>query len=195
MEKVALPPQGLMLVRPILLVGSNVGGKPNFMAVGGGGLVSTDPPMIALPIRHHHHTLKGIMENRTFSVNIPSVDLAKETDYCGIISGTKTDKVKDCNFDIFYGKLTTAPMIEQFPVNIECSLLHILGTNSHAIVIGRIDGTYISRDYLKDEKPDVAKMNPLVWFRERDEYVAVGLTVGKSHSIGNELKGAGGHQK
>ena len=42
-----------MCPRPTLLVGSNVDGKANFMAVGGGGVANADPPIIAVPIRHH----------------------------------------------------------------------------------------------------------------------------------------------
>jgi len=37
--------------------------------------------------------------------------MVKETDYCGIVSGKKTDKAK--LFENFYGKLKTAPMIKQ----------------------------------------------------------------------------------
>ena len=188
MEKKELTSQCLIPVRPILIVGANVMGKANFFEVGGGGLVSTEPPMVALPIRHQRYTLKGIMENRTFSVNIPSVKLVKEADYCGIVSGTKADKVKDCNFNVFYGKLATAPMIEQCSINMECSVVHILGSNSHAIVIGQIDGTYISQELLVNGKPDFNKLSPLLWFVDKAEYVAIGEVIGKSRSSGNELK-------
>jgi flavin reductase (DIM6/NTAB) family NADH-FMN oxidoreductase RutF len=37
-------------------------------------------------------TATGIRENQTFSVNIPSVDIVKETDYCGLVSGKNQDK-------------------------------------------------------------------------------------------------------
>ncbi|MFH0846995.1 MAG: flavin reductase family protein [Chloroflexota bacterium] len=188
MTKLALPPQALMFVRPILLAGANVGGKPNFMEVGSGMVLSSDPPMVELPIRFRQLTLSGILENRTFSVNLPSVENAKETDYCGIVSGRDTDKVKDCDFTVFYGKLKTAPMIEHFPVNLECRLLHVLSSNIHAIVIGQIEATYISEEYTTDGKPDAAKMNPLVWFAERGEYLALGKMVGKSRNIGSEVK-------
>ena len=134
------------------------------MRSGGGGPVSADPPMVAVPIRHERYTLKGILENRTFSVNIPSVQMAKEADYCGIVSGLKTDKVRDCHFDIFYGKVGTAPMIEQFPINMECSVVHILSSNSHSIVIGRIDGTYVSEELLSEGELDLDKLTPLLWF-------------------------------
>ena len=101
MEKVELSPQDVTPVRPIFIVGANVGGRANFMNVGGGGSVSFNPPMIALPIQPHRYTLKGIMENRTLSVNIPSVDLVKEADYTGIVSGADRDKAGDCRFEVF----------------------------------------------------------------------------------------------
>ena len=187
MGKKELTPQCFIPVRPILIVGANISDKANFFEVGGGGLVSSDPPMVALPIRHQRYTLKGILENRTFSVNVPSVELVKEADYCGIVSGAETDKVRDCNFDIFYGKLATAPMIEQCSINMECSVVHMLGSNSHSIIIGRIDGTYVSQELLVDGKPDFEKFTPLLWFVDKAKYVAAGKTVGKSHSSGNEL--------
>lgn len=188
MGKKELTPNCLIPVRPILIVGANVGGRANFLEVGGGGLVSSEPPMVALPIRHQRYTLKGILENRTFSVNIPSVELVKEADYCGIVSGRETDKVRDCNFDIFYGKLTNAPMIEQCPINLEGSVVHVLGSDSHSIVIGRIDGTYVSQEFLMDGRPDFDKLAPLLWFVNKGEYVTNGKMVGKCRSVGNELK-------
>ena len=70
MNKVAMRPERLMYPRPTLLVGSNVDGKANFMAVGGGGVANAEPPMIGVLIRHHCYTLKGVHQNLTFSVNI-----------------------------------------------------------------------------------------------------------------------------
>ena len=188
MGKQELTPQCLIPVRPIFIVGSNVASQANFLEVGGGGLVSSNPPMVAIPLQHDRYTLKGIMENRTFSLSIPSVELAREADYCGIVSGAKRDKVKDCNFSIFYGKLGTAPMIEQCPINMECAVVHILGSNSHLIVIGRIEGTYISQELTAEEKPNWNRISPLLWFREKGEYVAIGHTIGKSRSMGNEIE-------
>ena len=187
MEKVELSPIGLIPVRPILLVGANVNGKPDFMEVGAGGPVSNDPPMIALPIRHQRYTLKGMLENRTLSINVPMVNLAKEADYCGIVSGADADKVKNCHFEIFYGKLKTAPMIKQCAINLECTLFHTLSTTSHVIVIGQIHATYISGEYLKDGKPDFDKLNPLLWFEGKAEYVGFGNSFGKSRSIGQQI--------
>jgi flavin reductase (DIM6/NTAB) family NADH-FMN oxidoreductase RutF len=187
-DKVELSAQDLTPARPIFIVGADVDGKPNFMNVGGGGSVSFNPPMIALPIQPHRYTLKGILENKTLSVNIPSVTLVKEADYVGIVSGARTDKARDCGFDVFYGKLKTAPMVKQCPLNMECSLMHILSSNSHAIVIGRIEASYVSGEYVKEGKLSLGGMDPLLWIPNKAEYVGIGNAVGKCWAVGKEIK-------
>lgn len=188
MAKSEISPQVLIPARPILLVGANVGARSNFMNVGGGGAISSEPPMIALPIRPQRHTLKGIMENRTLSVNIPSVELVKEADYCGIISGADRDKTTDCGFEVFYGKLATAPMIAQCPINFECSLLHLITSNSHVVVIGKVEATYISSEYFKDGKMNLERLNPLLWTAANGSYIGIGQVVGKSSTVGKEIR-------
>ena len=47
MAKVEVKPERWMYPRPTLLVGANIDGKANFMTVGGGGVASAGPPMIA----------------------------------------------------------------------------------------------------------------------------------------------------
>ena len=187
MAKVEMKPERWMYPRPTILVGANVNDKANFMAIGGGGVANAGPPMIAVPIRHHQYTLKGILQNLTFSINIPSVDLIRETDYCGLVSGAEIDKVKACKFDIFYGSLKTAPLIEQCPLNHECRVVHVLNLGIHSFVIGEIKGTYISDDCLTDGRPDVKIIRPIVFNLEAAEYSSVGEVIGKAFSIGREL--------
>src|SRR3972149_648562 len=187
MAKVTVENKTLVFPMPAFLIGANVDGKPNFMTAAWSGIAGSTPPMITVALQHHRHTLKGMKQNMTFSVNVPSVDLVKETDYCGVVSGSKTDKVADCRFKVFYGKLTTAPMIEQYPVNLECKVMHILDLGSHELVVGRIEETYISEECLTDGKPDVAKIKPIAYVGRR--YVALGEVVGGAFTV-REMGGA-----
>ena len=189
MSKVQLGPQTLIYPMPIFLVGANVDDKPNFMAVAWGGISNLSPPMISVAVRHQRHTNKGIKQNKTFSVNIPSVDLVKEVDYCGIVSGVEVDKVKACGFKVFYGKLKSTPMIEQCPLNLECSLAHAIDLGSHDLIIGKIEDTHISNNCLTDGKPDAAKVNPLIYITgDPPYYRALGEVVARAFSIGKELR-------
>ncbi len=189
MGKTMLGPQTLIYPMPAFLVGANVDGKPNFMAVAWGGIANGEPPMISVAIRHKRYTLKGIKQNMTFSVNIPSTDMVKETDYCGIISGAIVNKAEDCQFKVFYGKLDSAPLIEQCPVNLECKVVHVLDLGSHSLVIGQIEETHVSDSCLTDGKPDANKIKPFVYTTApATQYQALGEVVAKAFSIGKELK-------
>jgi flavin reductase (DIM6/NTAB) family NADH-FMN oxidoreductase RutF len=189
MTKKTFGPQTWLFPEPTVLVGANVGGKPNAMAVAWAGITGGDPPTICVALRHVRHTLKGIHENMTFSVNIPSVDQVKETDYCGLVSGAKTDKVKDCKLTVFYGVLKSAPLIEQCPVNIECEVQHILNVGSHSLVIGKIVETHVSEDCLTSGRPDVEKIRPIIYNPRPDPgYYAVGKKVATAFGPGKEIK-------
>ena len=55
----------------------------------------------------------------------------------------KVDKVEVCQFKIFYGKLGSAPLIEQCPLNLECKVVHILDLGSNSFVIGSIEEIFV----------------------------------------------------
>jgi flavin reductase (DIM6/NTAB) family NADH-FMN oxidoreductase RutF len=189
MGKIAMGPQTLIYPMPVLLIGSNVDDKPNFMVAAGGGIANVEPPMISVAIRRTRHTFKGIRQNSTFSVNIPSADMVREADYCGITSGSTVNKVEACRFKVFYGKLGNAPLIEQCPINLECKVMHILDLGSHSLVVGRIEESLISESCLTDGKPDVNKIKPMSYIMSpATRYQALGEVLAKAFSIGKELK-------
>ena len=188
MSKVLMGPTTLVYPTPALLVGANVDGRPNFMPAAWGGVANSEPPMISVAIRPGRYTHKGISQNLTFSVNIPSVDLLKETDYCGIKSGAKVNKTEVCQFRVFYGKLGNAPLIEQCPVNLECRVVHTLSLGSHSLFIGRVEETHISETCLTDGKPDVDKIRPFLYVVEPTrQYRALGQVLAGAFRVGREV--------
>jgi flavin reductase (DIM6/NTAB) family NADH-FMN oxidoreductase RutF len=138
-------------------------------------------------IRPARYTLKGI-KNKEFSVNIPSVDIVKEADYCGMVSGAEVDKAAVCKFKIFFGVLKNAPLIEQCPVNLACKVEHILELGTHHLIIGQVMETHISDNCLTDGRPDMKKIQPFIYgMGSPSEYYALGNSIGKGFSIGKEL--------
>ena len=189
MAKVAIGARTILYPLPAVLVGANVDGKPNFSTYAWCGIVNGRPPMLSVSFQHHRHTFKGVKQNGTFSVNIFSIELVKETDYCGLVSGRETDKVADCKFNIFYGKLTNAPMINECPVNLECRALHILNLGSHEMVVGQIEEVHVTDSCLTDGEPDVTKIKPFMWVtRPANQYWEFGRSIGEAFSIGKQIK-------
>jgi flavin reductase (DIM6/NTAB) family NADH-FMN oxidoreductase RutF len=167
---------------PVVLVGTQVGGQANFMTVGWCARANADPPMIVCGIGNHHYTVKGIAETGTFSVNIPSTDLLERTDYCGLVSGEKTDK--STVFDLFYGSLETAPMIRECPVSLECRLERTVPLPTNTLFIGEIVGAYADGRVLKGGKPDFPAIDPLFLTMPDNRYWTLGEHVGDAWSAG-----------
>ena len=139
MDKFPVSPD-FFIPMPVVLVGTQVTGKANFMTVGWCSRANANPPIISCGINKVHFTPEGIRENRTFSVNIPSLSLLEKTDYCGLVSGANTDKSKV--FEVFYGTLKTAPMISECPLTMECRLVQAIDLPTNTLFIGEIVGAF-----------------------------------------------------
>ena len=117
MTKISAGTNVFIYPMPVVLVGTNVGGKANFMTVGWVSRVNAAPPMLAVGIFNKHYTNEGIRENGTFSVCFPDRKLVEKADYCGMVSGRRVDKA--ALFEVFYGETKTAPMIGECKVTME----------------------------------------------------------------------------
>jgi len=185
MAKIKMENKTLVYPMPAFIIGANVDGKANFMTAAWSGIAASNPPAITVGLQHHRLTLKGMKQNMTFSVNVPSVSQVKETDYVGMVSGAKADKTAICGFKIYYGRLETAPLIDQCPVNLECRVMHILNLGSHELVVGQIEEAYVSEECLTDGKPDVNKIRPFAYAGRN--YIALGEVIAGAFTIGKEL--------
>ena len=167
MTKIELDPKPgrlpLLGAYPVIMIGTQVDNVADFTTVAWTGVAASVPPSVTIALQHHRHSLKGVRHHMTFSVNIPGIDQVKETDYCGLASGARVDKTEDCGFDIFYGKLDSAPMIEQCPVNHACEVVQILNLGSHELIVGRIVESFASEDCLTKGRPDPAKIRPFMF--------------------------------
>ncbi|MDM8548685.1 flavin reductase family protein [Desulfobacterales bacterium HSG2] len=186
MEKINIGNNAFIYPMPVTLVGATVQGKANFMTVGWVTRVNAKPAMLAVGLNKAHYTPTGIREAKTFSVNFPSADMVEKTDYCGLVSGRKTDK-SDV-FEVFYGELKTAPMIRECPLCIECKLTEICELPTNNLFIGEIAAAYTEEKFLTDGKPDVKKINPLVLTMPDNSYWTVGEYAGKAWGEGKKLK-------
>jgi flavin reductase (DIM6/NTAB) family NADH-FMN oxidoreductase RutF len=186
MEKIKIDSNAFIYPMPVVLVGATVENRANFMAVAWVSRVNARPPMIGVALGKHHYTNVGIHENRSFSVNIPGMDLIEKVDYCGLVSGKNNDKSQ--LFDIFYGELPHTPMIRECPICMECRLVNPVDLPTNTLFIGQIIGAYAEERFLSDGKPDVRKMNPFSLTMPDNNYWGVGNAVGKAWSIGKNLK-------
>ena len=183
--KVKLGAKNCLYPMPMTLVGANVNGKANYITIAHVGITAIDS--ISLSMSKAHYTNAGIKENGTFSVNITSVEIVKETDYCGLVSGRDVDKSE--LFESFYGKLETAPMIKKCPINMECRLTQTIDFPKHELFIGDIVETYCDEQYLIDDIVDFSRVQPILFVMNDRSYWKLGARFARAWHIGKDLKG------
>jgi len=184
MEKIALGPMPFVSVMPVLLVGANVKGKPNYMTAAWAAPACMVPPMACVALNTGRYTAEGIDENKTFSLNVPSEEQVIETDYCGLVSGAKQDK--SLVFNTSYGTLKTAPLADECPVNIECRLFKTVDCGSHRLYVGEIAEIHFDKACMKNGKPDITKIRPILY--SQFAYFGLGKQLGPAFSAGKMYK-------
>jgi flavin reductase (DIM6/NTAB) family NADH-FMN oxidoreductase RutF len=166
-------------------VGANVDGKANYLTIAWFTMVHPKPPYVLVAMNKAHYTNRGVKENRTFSVNIPSVGSVEKADYCGQVSGRKYDK-SDL-FETFYGKLKTAPMVKEAAFSAECRLVQTVDLPMEELFIGEIVAAYSEERYLTDGKPDLKKMQPFMLMQTQQRYAAIGPDIAPAWEVGKKL--------
>jgi len=184
MDKMRLGPMPYMSVMPALLVGAVVNGKPNYMTAAWATVACMAPPMVCVAVNKGRYTARGINENKTFSLNVPSVEQVIETDHCGLVSGIAEDK--STVFRSFYGKLKTAPLAEECPVNIECRLFRFVECGSHTLYIGEVMEIHADASCITEGKLDIRKINPIMYAQY--SYFGVGKEIEKAFFAGKKFK-------
>lgn len=174
---------------PVLMVGTyDRAGKPNLMNAAWGGICSSDPPCVTVSLRKARHSYDSILERKAFTVGIANESTMTEADYVGIASGRDADKFAVAGLTAVRSELVDAPYAEEFPLVLECRLLHTLEIGVHTQFIGEIVDVKADLDTLsEDGLPDILKIRPLVFDTAHRGYHSVGPLLGKAFSVGKKL--------
>src|SRR6185369_14509711 len=117
----------LLFPTPVLMVGTyDQAGKPNLMNAAWGGICCSEPPCVTVSLRKSRYSYDAIIERKAFTVGIACESRMTEADYLGIASGRDADKFAVTGLTPIRSELVDAPYAEEFPLVLECRLLHTL---------------------------------------------------------------------
>ena len=115
---------------PVLMVAAyDENGKVNVMNAAWGMICNSD--RIALFIDEDHKTTQNLLKTRAFSVSIADRNHMDAADFFGIASGNKMDdKFERTGYHAVKSEFVNAPVIEEFPVVMECELAEVVQTEN-----------------------------------------------------------------
>jgi flavin reductase (DIM6/NTAB) family NADH-FMN oxidoreductase RutF len=174
---------------PVWCIGSyDADGSPNVMTAAWGGICCSKPPAVTVSLRQATYTYSNIMARKAYTVSVPSREHIVAADYFGMASGRDFDKFAATGMTPTGSELVDAPYIAEFPMVLECSLLHTFEIGLHTMFVGEVVDVKVEESVLDaDGKPDMGRAGVFAFAPEARAYHAVGEPLGKAFDIGKPL--------
>lgn len=149
-----------------------------------------DNKHVALNLTESHKTVKNIKETGCFTIGIADSKHVVEADYVGIVSGNNTkDKFIKSGLTATKAEFVNAPIINEFPIAIECKFIEYQSGKTGLGVIGEIVNVSVNENVLDEQgKIDINKVDAILYDTFNHGYYKVGEKVGQAFSDGNKLK-------
>ena len=176
---------------PIVLAGATINGSPSFTTIGDVGLMGINPPLVFISSHIRHYLNEGILETGSYSINFPTTEMLPLVDYCGQVSGREVDKGD--LFEVFYGDLEAAPLIEECPVNLECELVKEFSIQHRQIFVGQVVQTYVEESLVSEEEgrqsiADLVQLDPILYALD-NRYYQIGKQIGIGYQEASKVDG------
>lgn len=151
--------------------------EPNVFTVAWTGILNTQPPVTYISVRPERYSYELIKQSGEFVINLPTQQLIRAVDYCGVKSGRNTDKFKEMNLRAEPAEKISAPILAQSPVNIECKVRDIVELGTHHMFIADIVSLSVAKELLDNAgKLHLDKANLIAY--AHGEYFALGKNLG-----------------
>ncbi len=123
------------------------------------------------------------MEWKAFTISIPGVEHVTEVDFIGTASGRDVDKFAVTGLTPVRSGLVDAPYVAEFPLVLECKVIHSLEIGLHTQFIGEILDVKAEESAVTDRNaPDIGVVNPFVYSPGNRTYHAIGKSLGFAHT-------------
>lgn len=173
---------------PVLMVATfNEDGTVDVMNAAWGTMLERD--MVALNLTETHKTVQNIKARKGFVVHIADAKHVVEADYFGVVSGNnEKDKFEKSGMTFTKSELVDAPVINEFPIAMECEFIEYQSDATGIGVIGKVVRTSVEEDNLKDGKVDIDSLQAITFDPYTHGYYKVAGRVGEAFKDGLKLK-------
>ena len=173
---------------PVLMVATyNEDGSVNVMNAAWGTMQSRD--IVALNLTETHKTVKNIKERGAFTVSIADAAHVVEADYFGVESGNRVaDKLKNSGLTASKSEIVDAPIINEFPLCLECEYIEYQDGEYGCGVIGKVVNVTADERVMAEGMVDMSRVNAIAFDPYTHGYYKVTERVGNAFKDGLQLK-------
>lgn len=177
-----------MLPQPVLIIGTyDNNGNANAMNAAWGGQWDANEIMISMGA---HATTENLNRCGDFTVAFATRNTLVASDFVGIVSAKKdSQKMQKTGWTITKAEHVDAPVFTDFPMTLECRIKQKIDESSEGYyIVAEIINILVDENYLNEAgKPDVEKMQLIVYEPTSHGYIELGKRVGNAFSDGKVL--------
>jgi flavin reductase (DIM6/NTAB) family NADH-FMN oxidoreductase RutF len=177
LNKVDFDKSQILSPTPVVLVGCAHGELgENLLTIAWTGVDCSDPPTLHVSIRPSRFSHRIIKESGCFTVNVPTREMLRQVDLCGVLSGRDGNKFERVGLTPVRGDVVAAPLVAECPVNLECKVVHLVPLGAHDMFIGEVVARHAEEALVAQGRVDFSKL-PLIVYANR-EYWSLGERIG-----------------
>ncbi len=144
---------------------------------------------VVLNLTETHKTVKNIKAKGAFTVSIADAAHVVEADYFGVESGNNvSDKFEKSGLTASKSELVDAPVINEFPLCLECEFIEYQNGEYGCGVIGRVVNVTADEKVMSDGRIDMSLVNAIAFDPYTHGYYKVTERVGEAFKDGLQLK-------
>ncbi len=170
---------------PTYMIGTyNEDGSVDVMMMAWGGICAED--MVALNLEEAHKTVANLRARGAFTLAVPGADSLAESDFFGIASANKVaDKFQRSGLHSVKSSRVDAPVIQEYPLTLECTVEKMEEEPYGLRVLGRIVNVLADEKVLDEQgRIDAGKLQAFTFDQMRNGYYAVGEKIGQAWQSG-----------
>ena len=177
-RKSIITPEGVFIIGTY-----DENGVPNAMNAAWG--MQSDEGEITLMLAKHK-TTENFEKTGAFTVAFGTADTVVISDYFGVETGKKVNKIEQAGCHTHPSAHVNAPIIEEYPLTLECKVKN--WDTETGYLIGEIVASQADESILTDGKVDLGKLRPIIFDPSFNAYRVIGEVVGKAFGDGLKLK-------
>lgn len=167
---------------PVVVIGTyDKTGKANAMTAAWSTIYDFGQVFVSVS---KHKTTKNIQLNKCFTLAFATKATIKMTDYFGLVSGDKQDKIARAKAHVVKSNYINAPIITEYPLTLECKLKSLRDGN----LIGDIVNVSVDEKYMSGNKIQIDKMQIVTYDMTDHSYRVIGKRIAKGFEVGMSLK-------
>ena len=173
---------------PVLMVATyNPDGSVDVMNAAWGTM--QERGVVALNLTETHKTVQNIKARGAFTVSIADAAHVVEADYFGVVSAkNEPRKFENSGLTAERSDLIDAPVINEFPLCLECEFIEYQADEYGIGVIGKVLRVTADEGVMDGDKVDMSRVNAIAFDPYTHGYYRVAERVGEAFRDGLKLK-------